>query len=84
LKEKPHEQFSSRGQKLKLADLGCGHSFGVDIDIAAPGISVDVSCFGLDARRTAVRRALHGVLQPAGQSGRRGTPGLSGGRARFR
>lgn len=39
----------SRGQKGKLADLGTGHAFNVDIDIAANGASVDVSCFGLDA-----------------------------------
>ena len=41
-------QFA-RGQKGKLADLGCGHAFDVDIEIAASGIAVDVSCFGLDA-----------------------------------
>ena len=41
-------QFS-RGQKGKLADLGVGNSFAVDLDIAAPGMSVDVSCFGLDS-----------------------------------
>jgi tellurite resistance protein TerA len=39
----------SRGQKGKLADLGCGSSFPVEIDINAPGMSVDVSCFGLDS-----------------------------------
>jgi tellurite resistance protein TerA len=39
----------SRGQKGKLADLGCGSSFVVELDISAPGISVDVSCFGLDS-----------------------------------
>ena len=39
----------SRGQKGKLADLGTGHTFNVDVDIAANGASVDVSCFGLDA-----------------------------------
>ena len=39
----------SRGQKGKLADLGSGHAFNVDVDIAANGASVDVSCFGLDA-----------------------------------
>lgn len=39
----------SRGQKGKLADLGCGSAFTVELDIAAPGMSVDVSCFGLDA-----------------------------------
>lgn len=39
----------SRGQKGKLADLGSGHVFNVDLEIAANGASVDVSCFGLDA-----------------------------------
>lgn len=39
----------ARGQKGKLADLGAGNSFAVDLDIQAPGTSVDVSCFGLDA-----------------------------------
>lgn len=39
----------TRGQKGKLADLGCGHAFTVEVDIAAPGAAVDVSCFGLDA-----------------------------------
>ncbi|SFD90169.1 TerD family protein [Massilia yuzhufengensis] len=39
----------SRGQKGKLADLGCGSVFPVEVDIQAPGLSVDVSCFGLDA-----------------------------------
>jgi len=38
-----------RGQKGKLADLGIGHVFDVDVEIAANGASVDVSCFGLDA-----------------------------------
>lgn len=41
-------QFS-RGQKGKLADLGCGHAFVVELDLAANGSAVDVSCFGLDA-----------------------------------
>ncbi|KFI08086.1 TerD family protein [Massilia sp. BSC265] len=38
----------SRGQKGKLADLGTGSAFTVEVDIQAPGLSVDVSCFGLD------------------------------------
>jgi tellurite resistance protein TerA len=38
----------SRGQKGKLADLGVGSSFSVDLDVNAPGFAVDVSCFGLD------------------------------------
>jgi tellurite resistance protein TerA len=41
----------SRGQKGKLADLGCQSSFpvAVAIDFAADGMQVDVSCFGLDS-----------------------------------
>lgn len=39
----------TRGQKGKLADLGAGTRFPVEVDINAPGMSVDVSCFGLDA-----------------------------------
>ena len=39
----------ARGQKGKLSDLGCGMQFPVDVEIALPGASVDVSCFGLDA-----------------------------------
>jgi tellurite resistance protein TerA len=39
----------ARGQKGKLADLGVGSAFNVDLDINAPGFSVDVSCFGLDS-----------------------------------
>lgn len=39
----------TRGQKGKLADLGCGTQFPVEVDITLPGASVDVSCFGLDA-----------------------------------
>ncbi|MEN3276937.1 MAG: tellurite resistance protein TerA [Massilia sp.] len=38
----------ARGQKGKLADLGVGSSFPVEIELNAPGMSVDVSCFGLD------------------------------------
>jgi tellurite resistance protein TerA len=39
----------ARGQKGKLADLGAGNAFTVEVDMQAPGMSVDVSCFGLDA-----------------------------------
>lgn len=39
----------SRGQKGKLADLGCGAGFTAEVAIEAPGVSVDVSCFGLDS-----------------------------------
>jgi len=40
----------TRGQKAKLADLGCGHAFTVEVNVNAPGVAVDVSCFGLDAQ----------------------------------
>ncbi|MGJ9418866.1 TerD family protein [Massilia sp. CMS3.1] len=39
----------ARGQKGKLSDLGVGTSFAVDLDVQAPGMSLDVSCFGLDS-----------------------------------
>ena len=39
----------ARGQKGKLADLGCNSPFTVELDIAAAGMAVDVSCFGVDA-----------------------------------
>ena len=39
----------SRGQKGKLADLGVNSPFEVVVDIAGAGMTVDVSCFGLDA-----------------------------------
>ncbi|GGY54682.1 TerD family protein [Pseudoduganella albidiflava] len=38
-----------RGQKTKLSDLGLGSAFNVTIDLPASGMSVDLSCFGLDA-----------------------------------
>lgn len=39
----------SRGQKGKLADLGCNARFSVELDIGAAGMAVDASCFGVDA-----------------------------------
>jgi tellurite resistance protein TerA len=39
----------TRGQKARLADLGLSTSFPVTLDISGAGITVDVSCFGLDA-----------------------------------
>jgi tellurite resistance protein TerA len=39
----------SRGQKGKLADLGVNSPFAIVLDIAGAGMTVDVSCFGLDA-----------------------------------
>ena len=39
----------ARGQKGKLADLGCTGPFQVVLNIAAQGLEVDIACFGLDA-----------------------------------
>lgn len=39
----------SRGQKGKLADNGCQNQFPVAIDLEAAGMSIDVSCFGVDS-----------------------------------
>jgi tellurite resistance protein TerA len=38
-----------RGQKGKLADLGCGSAFDVHVALPAPAATVDLACFGLDA-----------------------------------
>ncbi|CAH1209746.1 Tellurium resistance protein [Candidatus Nitrotoga sp. BS] len=39
----------ARGQKGKLADMGCTGAFPIVLDIAAQGMEVDIACFGLDA-----------------------------------
>ena len=39
----------SRGQKGKIADLGCQSPFPVVLDVNAAGMSIDLSCFGLDS-----------------------------------
>ena len=39
----------SRGQKGKLADMGCTGAFPVALTVAAQGMDIDISCFGLDA-----------------------------------
>lgn len=39
----------SRGQKGKLADMGCTGAFPVVLTLAAEGMDIDCSCFGLDA-----------------------------------
>jgi tellurite resistance protein TerA len=39
----------ARGQKGKLADLGCNSPFTIELDIDAAGMAVDVSCFGVDS-----------------------------------
>lgn len=73
----------SRGQKGKLADLGSGHVFNVDVDIAANGASVDVSCFGLDTNdKLSDDRYMVFYNQLASPEGGVRLE-LSGGRARF-
>lgn len=39
----------SRGQKGKLADLGCNSPFTVALELGKAGLTIDVSCFGLDS-----------------------------------
>ncbi len=39
----------TRGQKGKLADLGCNSPLSVELDIDAAGMALDVSCFGVDS-----------------------------------
>ena len=39
----------ARGQKGKLADMGCTGAFPVVLAVSAQGMDIDISCFGLDA-----------------------------------
>jgi tellurite resistance protein TerA len=39
----------ARGQKGKLADMGCTGMFPVVLAVSAQGMDIDISCFGLDA-----------------------------------
>jgi tellurite resistance protein TerA len=38
-----------RGQKGKLADIGCSGPFSVAVEMGAAGLTIDVACFGLNA-----------------------------------
>ena len=37
-----------RGQKCKLADIGCAGAFPITLQVASQGMDVDIACFGLD------------------------------------
>ena len=37
-----------RGQKTKLADIGCSGPFPLVLQVAAAGMEIDMACFGLD------------------------------------
>jgi tellurite resistance protein TerA len=39
----------SRGQKIKLADIGCTNEFPLTLQAASAGMEIDIACFGLDA-----------------------------------
>ena len=39
----------ARGQKTKLADIGCAGPFPLVLQVAAAGMEIDIACFGLDA-----------------------------------
>jgi len=39
----------ARGQKTKLADIGCSGPFPLVLQVAAAGLEIDIACFGLDA-----------------------------------
>lgn len=41
--------YFARGQKGKLADMGCTGAFQIVLNIAAQGLDIDIACFGLDA-----------------------------------
>lgn len=56
----------SRGQRGRLADLGCGAALTAAVTLEARGMAVDVSCFGLDAAdKLADERYLVFYNQPA-------------------
>ena len=73
----------ARGQKGKLADLGCNSPFTVELDIAAAGMAIDVSCFGVDsADQLADERYMVFYNQLASPEGAVKLD-LAGGKARF-
>lgn len=39
----------ARGQKTKLADIGCAGAFPLVLQVASAGMEIDIACFGLDA-----------------------------------
>ena len=57
----------SRGQRLKLSELGlAGSLFTIEIDCAGQGLQLDVACFGLDsARKLSDERYMTFFNQPA-------------------
>lgn len=73
----------TRGQKGKLADLGAGTRFPVEVDINAPGMSVDVSCFGLDASDKLSDDRYMVFYNQLASPADAVTLNLSGGKARF-
>lgn len=73
----------SRGQKGKLQDLGCGHAFVVELDIAAGASPVDVSCFGLDANEKLSDDRYMVFYNQLSSPGDAVRLELSGGRSRF-
>ena len=73
----------ARGQKGKLAELGAGTRFPVEVDINAPGTSVDVSCFGLDASDKLSDDRYMVFYNQLASPGDAVTLNLAGGKARF-
>ena len=73
----------TRGQKGKLADLGCGMQFPVDIDLNLPGAAVDMSCFGLDANDKLSDERFMVFYNQLAAPGNAVTLDLSTGHARF-
>ncbi|MDR2187676.1 MAG: TerD family protein [Azonexus sp.] len=41
----------ARGQRVKLADIGVSGAFSIELALAAGPLTIDVSCFGLNAAR---------------------------------
>lgn len=65
------EQVLSRGQRIKVGDLGLGpQPFVVDLSIVAGGLVVDAACFGLDSgRKLADERYMTFFNQPESPCG---------------
>lgn len=61
----------SRGQRLKLGDIGIeNRPFAIQLDLDAGGLVLDVACFGLDdARRLSDERYMTFFNQPASPCG---------------
>ncbi|QYF94831.1 TerD family protein [Massilia sp. PAMC28688] len=73
----------SRGQKGKLADLGCPSQFPIVLDMNGPGLTIDVSCFGLDGDDKLSDERFMVFYNQLAAPGNAITLAMDGGKARF-